>query len=43
LTTVKKLLSENVPYNAKVSFGNTMAGQGWNASPYSSFLKEAIQ
>lgn len=39
---VTKLLTENVPYGAKVTLDRITTSQGWNAPTYSPYLKNAI-
>jgi hypothetical protein len=36
-------LTENIPYNAKVTVDNWVAAGGWNAPSYSNYLESAIQ
>jgi acetylornithine deacetylase/succinyl-diaminopimelate desuccinylase-like protein len=39
--TMKKLLTENVPYNAKVTFDADWGATGWNAPATAPWLKQA--
>ncbi len=42
LASLKKTLSENVPYNARVSFDKASIGRGWDAAPEQAWFAHSI-